>query len=990
MNRSRFLVGAALLTVASIPSVAFAQSADPADANGNGIPDAEESITSANATSSEEGIVITGSRIRRTQYNTADSIQVITREGSTQAGFDSTSEVLQSAAVTNGTSQINDQYGGFVVNGGPGANTISLRGLGTTRSLVLLNGRRIAPAGTRGSVGAADLNTLPNAVVERFEVLNTGASSIYGSDAVAGVINIVTRRDVEGIELEAQHNVLEAGAGNSYRYSLVGGFSSERWKFTGAIEYFRREVLEIGDREFALCPRTLYGTNGTDFGAGDFIDPATGQPKCFPLENGGVTVNTIGTPNRAGGTVALAPGVPTGYTGTCNRFRPRTGAAGGVPGYECVGGGSLSLNIRDTFSPSLLKEDLYSPVTTYTAFGQTSYELEALGDAELYGEVLFSRRKSSQDGQRQFTLDYPLGSPLIPAELRFPTAIGAATPTTNGLPIGIRVFADYGIYNNRQEVDYTRAVAGIRGNFLSDWRYDVSAMKSWSDGEYTSDLILIDRLAASFDVVAAGSGFACRNPIAGCVAAPALTPAVVGGQFPAAWFDFVTDPVTGTTKYNETTFSANVDGPLFSLPGGKAQLVLGVEYRKTFINDVPAPDSQRNNLYGFTSSTITTGSDAVKEVYGEIELPLIRDGFIKELTLNASGRYTEYDSYGGQWTYKLGGLFSPINGVSFRGSYGTSFRAPALFEQFLGRTSGFLGSTTDPCNDVAAITNPLIRTQCLADGLAPDFIQRNGVTSITLGGAEAGLSAETSRAITFGAVVEPKLGGFGDVSLAVDYFDVKVDNGISRLTAGSVLAQCYNNPDRTTCRPELISRDANGVLTVVSSYVNISDSQAKGVDFNLRYSNDVFGGKFRLDLAATRFIRLYGRTFPTDPITNTVGLIPVPKWSGTADAVYSRDNWSFRYRVEWLGGTDSTAYAEPFGYDPNEYLLKTDDYFVHTASVSLDVTSRFGITLGVTNLFDTDPPVISADYTNLTGNAPLFSGYDVRGRQFFMVGSVKF
>ncbi|MCW1402129.1 TonB-dependent receptor [Novosphingobium sp. MW5] len=1007
MTKSRFLAGVAILTVASLPSVAFAQASDCTDANNNGTCDVDEP-SSASAPAEEGAIVVTGSRIRRDQYNTADSVQIITRSESTQAGFNSTAEVLQSTKVTGGTSQINDLYGGFVVNGGPGVNTVSLRGLGTTRTLVLLNGRRISPAGSRGAVGAADLNVLPNAIIDRVEVLNTGASSIYGSDAVAGVINLVTRRDVNGIEFEAQHNILEAGAGNSRRYSVVGGFSDDRWKFTGTLEYFQRDVLEIGDREFASCPRGLYGTNGSDYGAADFLNP-DGSVKCFPLDNGGVTVNTIGTPTFstsftspsvfiAPQTRALAPAGTAGIQ--CNRFRPNASVTTGlVPGYECVGGsyfssattfstatllGGISTNIRDTFAPSMLKEDLVSPVKTYTAFGQASYKTDTLGDAEIYTEFLFTRRKSDQDGQRQFTIDYPLGSPLIPAAYRYAGSAGAATNTTNGAPIGVRVFADYGLYNNRQKVDFTRVNGGIRGDLPFGWRYDMFAMKAWSEATYTTDLILVDRLAASFDVVAAGSGFACRNAIAGCVAAPVLSPTVVGGTFPADWFDFVTDPVTGITKYTETTFAANVDGPLFDLPGGKAQLALGAEYRKASIDDTPGSDSQRNNLYGFTSSSITRGSDSVWEGFGELELPLIRDSFIHELTLNASARYTHYKSYGGEWTYKIGGQLSPISWISLRGSYGTSYRAPALFEQFLGRTSGFLSSATDPCNDVASLTNTLIKTQCLADGLAADFRQTSSVTSIGTGGAEAGLKSETSKALSIGGVLNPPIGSFGTLSISADYFDVKVNNGVARLTASQVLSQCYNSPERVTCKPELISRNAAGALTVVSSYVNISDARVKGIDYNLRFGTDLLGGKFRLNAAATMFISRYSRTFPTDAIQETIGLLLNPKWTGTFDVNYAKGPFNFRYSLEWIGATDSTDYAAGFGLLQNRYLYKTDDYFTHAASLNIEASKNFDITLGVRNIFDKEPPQISADYTNLIGNAPLYSAYDIRGRTFFV------
>lgn len=216
----------------------------------------------------DEEILVVGSRIRRDTFNTPDPIQVITRAEATAAGFNSTAELLQSTSVTGGTSQINNSFGGFVTNGGPGANTLSLRGLGATRTLLLLNGRRVAPAGSRGSVGSADLNVLPNAMLERVEILNSGASSVYGSDAIAGVVNLVTRTKIKGVELEGQHNITEAGAGNTRRYSAVFGTYGDNFSLSGSLEYFKRDRLAFGDRAFTACQISLRKTNFAAAGFG--------------------------------------------------------------------------------------------------------------------------------------------------------------------------------------------------------------------------------------------------------------------------------------------------------------------------------------------------------------------------------------------------------------------------------------------------------------------------------------------------------------------------------------------------------------------------------------------------------------------------------------------------------------------------------------------------------------------------------------------------
>jgi outer membrane receptor protein involved in Fe transport len=964
------------------------------------------------ATSGDEAITVVGSRIRRNRFNSPDPVTIITRDSALDAGFNSTAETLQSTAVTGGTAQINDTFGGFVVDGGPGVNTLSLRGLGATRTLILLNGRRLAPAGTRGSVGAADLNVLPNAVLDRIEVLNTGASSVYGSDAVAGVVNIVTRNKFNGISVEGSVTVPGIGAGVSERVSLVGGATGERFSIVGSIEYYQRSRITQGDRRFSACPtqRRLSGV-GTRQGSGDFIDPLTGQPKCFPLEEGGVTINTIGTAYRAdpgpgrSNPVDLAPGfeaIPAGSTLYCNRFRPNPARTNGVfPGYECVGGGiynpvnntfvGTDLNVRDTSSPAFLKQDVVSPAKTYTGYLSATYDTDFFGDGQLYGELLVTRRKSQQNGQRQFTLDYPVNSVLIPAALR-------PFPLSRAANIGIRVFADYGIYDSHQTQDYVKASGGFRGSlpFLPSWRYDLYASKSWSDGTYSYEQILADRLAQSLAVNAAGT--ACTVTTGGCVAAPALTPDIIAGRFrevAPAWFDYVTDDVVGHTKFREWTGNATFDGPLFDLPGGKAQAVVGVEYRSSRIADIPSSDSIRGNLFGFTSAPTTIGSDNVWEAFAEVELPILRDlPFAYALTLNASGRHTDYQSYGTGNTYKIGVLYSPNQWLSFRGSYGTSFRAPALFEQFLGSTTGFLPNTTDPCNNLFDVDNATVVANCRAQGLPANFINNNSVTVIQRGGAEAGLKAEKSKNLTFGGVIQPDFGDFGRLSLAVDYFRVEVNNGVSQLGAGTIARGCYNGTRPEYC--QFVSRapytgPGSGALSVTQTYINIATDIAKGIDFVLDYTVPVGPGK--LDIGA-QLVYTMDRINQTDPDSEGFdyrGSIGNPKYAGTAHVGYDWGPWYARWGVDYIKGTNDRFITEDLGYDPATYDFSVPDYWLHTASLRYS-SKQFSFSLGVRNVFNKKPPRITAEdpFVNTIGNVPLQGGFDMRGRTFFVNTRVNF
>ena len=1005
MKVSKLLVATTLASCAlMMPGTAFAQTA-PRPSDDKIVPektagsDSPAETDTANADGTDKGgdIVVTGSRIRNSRYKGADPVTVLTRDDATANGFSTTTDLLQSNAVTNGTSQINNAYGGYVTNGGPGANTLSLRGLGTTRTLILLNGRRLAPSGSRGAVGAADLNSLPNAMVDRIEVLNSGASSIYGSDAVAGVINVITRRKINGLEFNAEVNVPQVGAGVQKRAALLFGVSGDRFSIDGSLEYYKRDTLTYGDRDFTQC-QTGYRYNGTGGGpgSGDFIDPATGQSKCYGIVNGtgdsGLTVNTIGLPSVAGNAVALAPGVPAGYIGVCNRFRPNPAVTGGAyPGYECVGGGTLSTNIRDTFPTSLLNQALISGTENYNGFLSGSYKFDTLGHAELYGELLVSRRNSNQLGERQFTIDYNQGSLLLPANLRngnFGACAQASFPTCiTGTPIAARVFANYGNYNNYQTSDFVKVGGGLRGNLPYSFHYDAYASKSWSDARYTSDLILTSRLAQSLDVVASGTGFACRNPIGGCVAAPALTAAVIGGTFPQDFLNYVVAPVTGNTKFRETTFALNVDGPLFTLPGGKAQISVGAEHRTQSIDDTPSTESQNSNLYGFTSSTITRGSDAVSEVFGEVELPFLHDQIIHDLTITGSARYTHYRSYGGNTTYKIGGVLAPTNFLLFRGSYGTSFRAPQLFEQYLGSTSGFQAASNDICGNLTAASLPNRIKNCNADGVPLGFTPTNGIQVNQRGGAQSGLSSETSRNINFGGVLSPKIGRF-DFSFSVDYFNIKVNNGVSQLSFSTILSQCYDSVEfRALAVCNLVQRSPTAPysLVVTTGYVNISKSVLRGIDYNARISFPVLSGQLTLNGQVTQFLQRYNQTLPTDPTVELTGLVTYPRFTGVFDVNYALKPFSLHYSLEWTQHTNSNDYL---GGGPT-YNFKTPDYFLSSLSGQVAI-DRFKFGVGVRNLFDVHPPQISAGAYNRVGNAPLYSGYDFAGRTFFTNITAKF
>ncbi|MEQ1497760.1 MAG: TonB-dependent receptor [Novosphingobium sp.] len=944
-------------------------------------------------------IVVTGSRIKRDTFNSASPITVLTHDDTTVAGFDSSGQVLQGTAVTAGARQIDSTFAGFLTDGGAGANTLSLRSLGPARTLILLNGRRLAPSGTSGSVLSGDLNVLPNAMVDRIEILRDGASSIYGSDAIAGVVNVVTDRKFSGLMFDGGVSIPTVGEGTTRRLAIIGGFNTDRLNISGSLEIYDRANLSFRAHDYLAC-QTLYTRANPDspFGSGDFNDPRTGKSKCYPTGPtgvSGVTVNTIGTSPRAG----AAGGPGNAAIGTFNRFRYNPAAGGSVPGWEGVnGGGSNALGNRDTVNGKFFDRSLISPTTNYNAYLQGSYDLNMLGGAELYADALFTRRNSSQRQFFQAIIDYAQGSPLIPVELQF-SNIGPNDQLIGN--VGVRLFSSRN-YTSSQRVEYTRFGGGLRGSLpFSDWTYDFYAGHSYNYGEYELQQPITSRLRQSQNVILSGGNYVCVDTSNGCVAAPLLTGAVVNGDIPQAYLDFIAAPVQGRTKFFETTFSAQFAGSLFELQGGKIGVALGAEHRRQRIDDQPPIEQQTGQLYNYSTSGITQGKDSVTEFFGELELPLLRDvPFVRELTVNGSTRYTDYASYGSGWTYKFGGVYSPFKALAFRGTYGTSFRAPGLSEQFRSPTAGFLSSTTDPCYQYGnGSPTSTLYINCLADGVPINFALggvgdplSQSVRVLTTGGSQTGLAAETSKNWTIGTVIQPNLPGRGVLEFSADYFNIEVNNGVALFGGSNILQSCYNDPGfrSGTNGGELcqfVTRDASTSAnpyrpTVVNGFINISDSKVRGLDFNLRFTMPIGSGQFRINAGATRYLEQSSRITSSDPLDDDNGEIYQPKWTGTMDVSYEQGAVRMYYGLNWVGKMDSNA---ALGLDPatSIYLFDTPDYFTHNVSLSVKV-GDFRLTAGVKNLLDQEPPQISAFVLNRLGNSPQYSGYDFVGRTLFV------
>jgi len=966
--RRLFRGGAAFgaLTLAMGASVAHAQTPETvADCDPN-TPGVQTNCPPATG----DRVVITGSRIARDAFTSTAPIQVITAEQSTLEGLVDTSEILQGSSIAQGSLQLNNQFGGFVVEGGPGINSVSLRGLGAQRSLVLLNGQRPGPAGVRGQVGAFDLQVIPDSIISRVEILKDGASSIYGSDAVAGVANIITRASIDRPELTAQYNATEGGGGNTFQINGAIGFDFLGGNFMLAAEYESRDALKMGDRSYLACAQDLAydATTGQRI---DRVDRSILQGTSLADCNN-IYFNTVIV-----GATRYIPS-PNGVTsGPIPGYRPRfnpTYAQAPQAYYEDV--------LNDA---RFAETDAIAGVDRLSAYGKADFQLDIFGGIDWTTEALFTRREYESYRVRQF---FPVIGPNVAYDVpgNFGGAGNSVFPTALAQPVTIWPF------NNFANVDYYYINSGMTGDFvLPGWTWSLNASYSDSDGDYSGNQILKEtagdwQFARPSDGLYAGPNY---NP---------FDPAFLSGNYSQAVYDLLSADSLGTTTYNQTMVSGVISGDLFELPAGPLGIALGAEWRQFEIDDNPDPRAANNEFWGVTSAGRTAGEDKVSEFFVETNVPLLKGlPFIEELTVDASARAFDYDSYGSDSVWKAGINWQVIPSVRVRGTKGTSYRAPALYELYLGNQTGFLGQTSiDPCIDWGNSNDPNIQTNCAAAGIPSDY---NGVGSSALiitGGGFGVLDAETSEASTLGLIWTPD---FIDFSLAIDFFDITINDQVAQLGAGAILGGCYGSPvypnafcGLFTRAPNTDPTRPNQIISVQDSYINVNQQVTSGFDITARYEHEFDFGNLVIDLSATKTNEDVNLLFDPNVVsgfdTNDFnGSLGDPKWVGDAAIQLRQGDWTYSWFVDYVGPMDHSAFAaDVVAYQGRQIrrINETDHWLSHDVSVRYR-GDNFVVTGGIANVFNATPPVVTTGVSSRFGNTPAFaSQYDLRGRTFFL------
>jgi iron complex outermembrane receptor protein len=959
---------------------AFAQSADP-------------------QTDEVEEVVVTGSRIPQANLVTTSPVTQVTSEDIDVQGVtrveDLITQLPQAFASQNST----------VVNGASGTATVSLRNLGSSRTLVLIDGRRMGYGSPLDD--AADLNQIPGQLVERVEVLTGGASAVYGSDAVAGVVNFIMKKDFEGIQIDAQYGFYQ----HHNDYDGPGNLRAEieRRGATNASQ-FKLPDDNVSDGESREVTLTM-GVSSPD-GKGNLMAYAGYRNNNAVLQAyRDYSACTIAAPVAARPTTYACGGSGTSFPGQFTDFDQY----------------AYTLGAGRTFVPYVGDVNAYNygPINYYQRPDER-YTLGAFGHyeinehAEAFTQLMFTDYSSvaqiAPSGSFFNASTINCDNPLLSAQQR--TAINctpALIASGGSVPfyIGRRNVEGGGRQDSLNYESY-RAVVGLRGLITEGWNYDVAAQFSRVrlSRTYLNDFSA-SRLVRATDVVSVGGVPTCRSVVDGtdpnCVPYDVFTP---GGVTQAA-LDYLQIPLIQTGETTQQVVTAAITGDLgtygiqspYAASGVK--VAFGAEYRRDFLGSTTDAAFASGDGAGQGGPTIgVTGSVDVSDLFGEIQIPLADDqSWAYSASIDGAFRHSEYKNLSTD-TYKFGADYAPIPDVRVRASFSHAVRAPNVIELFSAQGLGLFDMDSDPCGPDRTAT----LAQCVATGLPTGSYGNAALDSPAgqynqLSGGNPNVEPEESDTTTFGVVFTPSfLPGF---NLSLDYFDIQVDGLISTVGAANTLDLCYKDNDAAACS-RIHRNAANGSLWVGTGFVenlnlNIGGLKTSGIDINANYGFDLDTiGLSQYGTVALTFVGTWLDTLETDTGTNTASSVSdCVGFYGSAQCGVPNPEWRHRARLTW---------QSPWNVDVSatwRYYSSVDFGSSLTGSVAgrldssldamsyLDLSANWQITdtvsgrVGVNNVLDSDPPLSTSAGTGGNGNTyPQL--YDGLGRYMFVGISASF
>ncbi|MCJ9427699.1 TonB-dependent receptor plug domain-containing protein [Kordiimonas marina] len=915
-----------------------------------------------------EEVVVTGSRIRQNPLEAKAPVQVMSAEDIDQSGVVGIADFLQRLPIAGSAiNRTNNSSGnlGFPPDGsgiGAGASEVDLRYLTSKRVLVLVDGKRwVRGSSASGVSGAVDLNTIPTGAIKSIEVLQDGASTIYGSDAIAGVVNIKTSDNYDGIHGSAYYGLYGQGDGKTQEYDVSFGAKADKARMFLDVSYAKQGGISAGDRDISAYPipgQTFGASSGTPQGRFLFTDPRNGETMNLTINDG----------------------------------------VGGVPSYDYAdptGGDFHNFALADRFNYQPYNY-LSTPNERVNVFAKAEYDLT---DTITYRVLAaFNNRQSTSRAAPEPLFFGPDGggghwmeNVSISANNPY-NPFGITLDSSNLIFIGRRPI-EAGPRVFEQNVNTWYIANTIDGSFNAggkDWYWDVNAV--WSQNNASQIKHGAFNARKLFDAL--GDPAAC-SAIPGCVPFNLFggQGADGNGSITKAMLDYVTFAQKDVSQQKLLDLTANLSGSVADLPAGPLGVAVGWEYREEQGSFTPDAIVSSGETAGVPASP-TAGKIHSKEIYGETNVPLLSDvSGAKLLALDAAFRWSDYSTSGSNTVFKVGGVWQVNDDLTFRGNWSEGFRAPNIGELF-NSGSRFDAGITDPCDS----SDGVVPDNCATFGLPADYNQPNPQISVTTGG-NRNLKPEQAKTWTAGLTYSPK--GLADsmgvdlITFEANYYNIKINDAIQAPDAADVLNRCVDTLDPTACGA--ITRSSTGTVTRIDGILqNIASIKTSGLDWSIALNTTPADwGQMRFKWVNSHLFK-YEQTTPTADGFQVQDLAgeelgsptrAYVKWKSSLLVDWTLDEWSagatFRYiDTVW---EDCTGTVADFGFTnqcttPTRNKLKGRLYTdLQVTYRPTDLNDKVGITFGVQNLLKTATPICySCDLNSMDGTI-----YPVPGRFFY-------
>jgi len=911
-----------------------------------------------------ERIEVTGSRIRRTDLEGSAPVTTISSDDILKMGVTNVGDMLQ-----NLTSSAGAALNTAVNNNGDGSITFSLRGLGSQRTLVLVNGRRMVKGGNgagSGNPSAVDLRTIPVASIKRVEVLKDGASAVYGSDGIAGVVNIITKTDYNGAELKVNYGITDEDDGRQNQVDLTIGSSSDRGNLVLAAGWSRQGEVMMGDRARSEYELRAYPDGSTQQGGSSAppwnnVDGAPGSANDPDKPSADINVSRGSSFDDwrvyNGGTDSYNYN-PVNYHQTPNEIWHMS-----VMGGYDLGNFSILESVRGYAEASYVKADSDTllapePLAPLIFFGTAAPYSPDNYYNQMYGP-------KDADGNSYVLNDW---------RRRMVETGGRASSSSR---------------------DTSRFVLGLEGSFSNGWGWDLYYIRGdHSSSTYNQGYFNLTSVGDAvgpthFDSNGELQCGTVDTPIGnGCVPLNIFGEPGTDSEVSAEMLQYISGNynTTNSGKNSTESWAFSVNGEIFELPAGLVGFAFGIESREE--GGSFTPDSLL--LSGTTtagSSLSTKGSYKTDEAFVEFVIPLVSDtDFADSIELSAALRYSDYSTFGDNTSGKLGVVWRVNDNLTIRATRSNAFRAPDTSELFGGASTGF-PTATDPCSD-KALKGALPNQNCINQGVPASGFDDGSIEQIpTRGGGNLALTPEEADIFTTGLVYSPEWAE--GLSFTLDYWDIELTNYISTIGTKIILEECMNSGE--FC--ERIQRIQSGlnqgtIIIVYDANTNVGGVDTSGVDFNATYSFESSGyGEFKINFDTSYLIE-YVKHNANEPVAHQGWLKDsqdgnFPRLKANISLDWSYDNYSQHLAIKYIHHVNETE----SGWWTLPFVREVDAF----TTVDWQGTYYLGeyntrLTFGILNLLDEEPPFA---YSAFNGNTDGRT-YDVIGRQFYLSTTLNF